>query len=490
MIKKINLLKFFKLEKAERPAIYALSFIVFIIINFFISNFSLRLDLSNGKAYTLSPSSKKILAKLDDLVNVEFFVSSNLPNRLTPLKNEVADFLNEYKKAGHGKLNIKILDPKKDEKAATEAKTLGVPELQFSQLEKDKYAISSAYFAIAILFGNKKVIIPQVTNIGDLEYNLTSAIYKVTNKEIAKIQLMGMATNTQSDPLSLFKQVAERQFRIEEGDDIKADTKTLIVFDNDQTPYSETQITNIKNYLNRGGKAIFFVDGMWINDNFTAGKANNNLLPILESYGVKINSNLILSASSELVNFGNETMQLVTPYPFWLVTNNFDQTSSYFSNVNQLTFPWVSSLNIIKKNGISLEALVKTTNKSWGVKENEGGISLNPQTIQSPKAADLKEFIISAQIKKDKTKIIVIPTSRFVVNQYLNQRSGNLEFALNALNELASDGALTGIRSRNVSFYPLPDLPETQKDIFKYANILLLPVLFGLIGAVRLIKRK
>ena len=41
-----------------------------------------------------------------------------------------------------------------------------------------------------------------------------------------------------------------------------------------------------------------------------------------------------------------------------------------------------------------------------------------------------------------------------------------------------------------VSFYPLPGLPESQKDMFKYINILLLPALFGLWGGVRLFKRR
>jgi hypothetical protein len=50
-------------------------------------------------------------------------------------------------------------------------------------------------------------------------------------------------------------------------------------------------------------------------------------------------------------------------------------------------------------------------------------------------------------------------------------------------------GALLGIRQRVVLFYPLPELPENQKDLFKYLNIFLLPSIFGLLGVFRLTKR-
>jgi len=41
-----------------------------------------------------------------------------------------------------------------------------------------------------------------------------------------------------------------------------------------------------------------------------------------------------------------------------------------------------------------------------------------------------------------------------------------------------------------VGFYPLPELSDSSKDVFKYGNILLLPVLFGIYGAFRVMRRK
>lgn len=492
-LKKINLLKIFRLSKFEKPFIYLLTIGLLIVVNFLITPLSLRLDLSKGKAYTLSSSTKKILHNLDDLVNIKFFVSSDLPTRLLPLKNEVNNLLTEFKKEGQGKIIIKSVDPKKDEAEINETKELGIPELQFSQLEKDKYAVSTAYFGIALSFGTKKEIIPQATDIGNLEYNLTSLIYKLTRKEVVRVGIVGFNDVLQNNPLSIFYKLIGQQFAVEpitldeNTKGIDKNIKTLIIIDDNKTNFQDIQIKLIRDYLEKGGRALFFIDGVWIGENLTTSQANHNLFNLLKDYGIKINTNLLLSTSAELVNFGNETMQFLTPYPFWLKTNLFNQKLGFFSNVTQLTFPWTSSLNFEKKNNIELTELIKTTNKSWEQKDN---FNLDPQNIVAPNMNGLKDFIVAAEAKKNNSRILIIPSSRFIQDKYLNQNSSNLEFVFNILNDYASQGTLSGIRARSISFYPLPDLPDSQKDIFKYTGIFLLPLVFILYGTIRFLKRK
>jgi ABC-type uncharacterized transport system. len=83
---KMTFTKIFKLEKVEKWVIVVLSFLVFFAANYLVSLFSFKIDLSFGKAYSLSSSTKKIIKNLDDVLNIKFFVSSDLPVRLLPLK--------------------------------------------------------------------------------------------------------------------------------------------------------------------------------------------------------------------------------------------------------------------------------------------------------------------------------------------------------------------------------------------------------------------
>jgi len=186
-----------------------------------------------------------------------------------------------------------------------------------------------------------------------------------------------------------------------------------------------------------------------------------------------------------LVNFGNQLFQFITPYPFWIKTSVFSQNQPFFSNIQQLLFPWVSEIEIKDKNKAS--PLVFTSKKSWEQKEN---FILDPQSIPEPNPKDLKQFITSSYAKnKNQGEIVVIPSSRFIQERYLSRTNDNLEFVLNLLNNLVAKGALSGIRQRVVLFYPLPELSENQKDLFKYLNIFLLPSIFGLLGVFRLKKR-
>lgn len=470
-----------------------------IVVNLLLIPLSLRADLSFGHAYSLSTSTKKILKNIDDVVNIKFFASSDLPSRLLPLKNDVQDFLNEYKRESGGKVRVQILDPKKNQDAMTQAKELGVPELQFSQLENDKYAVSSSYFGLALSYGDKKEILPQVTAIESLEYNLTNAMYKMTGKEEVKIGMVGMeeSLDPAQDQLQLLKRTLGQQFQIETLDvssasgsvNIDPSFKTVFVFTGGGKIYGEEEVSKLTRYLDNKGKGIFFVDGISVQDSLTASPATHNLFPLLAKYGIKVSGDLVLSTAAEVINLGNESNPFVPVlYPFWVKTNNFQKDISYFSNINQLTYPWVSSLTLEKKNNISVKELVKSTKESWVQKD---GFFLNPQEIPLPDEKNLKEFLISAEAeKKDGGRIVVISSSRFTLDRYLSQASNNLEFLLNVVNDLASGGVLSGIRQRAVNFYPLPPLSESQKDLFKYGNMLLLPLVFICYGGLRLWKRR
>lgn len=178
----------------------------------------------------------------------------------------------------------------------------------------------------------------------------------------------------------------------------------------------------------------------------------------------------------------------MVPYPFWIKTNAFNDKSSYFSNVAQLTFPWASAIKIEKKSGIEVAELIKTSKRSW---EQKDPYNLTPQTIPEPKTSDLTEYVIGAQSSRpDHGKIIAVSSSRFILAQFLSRNSGNVAFVVNALSEMASKGELSGMSQRAVQFYPVPDMEEQKKDMFKYMNILLLPAALGIYGAFRLMKRK
>lgn len=498
-IPQLNLLKLFNLEKTGKAAIIIGALALFVLINSLVAYLPWRADFSQGQAHTLSPATKKILRELDDVVRITFFISSDLPVRLLSLKTDAVDVINEYKRQGRGKIRVKILDPKKDNAALSEAKTSGVPELPFSQIEKDKYAVASIYFGLKVNYGTKQEIIPQAANLASLEYDLTSAIFKLTQKEPLKIGLVGPEgyPNLQEDSLLTMKRVLNQQFEITPVDlsaavknkSFDADLKTLVLIDDGKKNYGTDEAGLISNYLEKKGKAIFAVDGLSVvEDTFTAKPAGHNLFPLFEQYGIKLNRNFVLSQSSEMASFSTGLVNFITPYPFWVKTGNFSQKAGEFSQISQLSLPWVSSIDLKKKSGIQTKVLVRSEAKSWAVTEVA---SLSPQGIEVPQKEQLKTFNLMIEAKTPTGgALLVIPSSRFLQEEFISRSPENLALFINLINNYASGGALAGIRARAVSPAPLADLAEQSKDTVKYLTILLLPGLFAIFGAFRLIKRK
>lgn len=496
---KFNLLRLLNLEKTEKVSIFLVSIGLFLILNILIQNLVIRADLSAGKAYTLSQSTKKIVGKLDDKVNIKVFISSDLPLRLTPLKTDVVDLVNEYQKVSAGKIKVSLLDPKKDQKGKNEAESLGIPELKFSQIEKDKVAVSATYFGIAIFYADKKEIIPQATNFESLEYDITSSIYKLTQKKLTKIGILGQAEdiNPQEDDLAIVKKILAQQYEIEfvnaasESGNMKIDPslKTLLVFDSYDKKFAKNEKQALNNYLDQGGSAIFMFDGIYISAQLTAQNATHDLFDFFKDYGLRLNKDFVLSQESEMASFSTGQNSYLTSYPFWVKTTNFSSRDSIFSNISSLVFPWSSSITTVRKNNLSTKVLVKAEKNSWILKQDS--VSLDPAKLKEPGSNELQSpnLIVETRLKKG-GKMVLISSSRFVREQFIEGRPDNLGFVINLVNSYASTGALSGIRARTISIRPLKNLPEGSKDIIKFLNIFAMPALFALFGFVRYIKRR
>ncbi|MFH0773724.1 MAG: GldG family protein [bacterium] len=477
---------------------YVLTILFFIAAFVLFSLFPVRLDYSKGNAYTLSPATKKIIQNNNKNIDISLYVSSDLPTRIIPLRVDVVELLQEYRRGGKN-VKVNIIDPKRDTKIGDKLKQLGVPELQFSQLEQNKYQTSSFYFGIVLSQGDKNEMIPQVNDYQNLEYNITSAIYRLIRTDIPKVAVVGEMQNSQQDPLLSLKKVLSQQYTVtgvdiatvtsEDAEKFITEYSTIILLDNGTNIYSTEQIQLLKRFYEFGKNILVFAGGTKINEQtLNVEVADHNINELTASYGAQIENNLVLSTSAEYVNFGNETSQFLAPYPFWIRSNIFDTKSGLFANIQFVTFPWVSSLSLKKTGLTSVVPLILSSNRSWVQKDT---FLLNPNAIPQPTQKDLKQFVLGALVKNKKGgEMVIISSSRFPFEQYISRGGGNLDFILNMIDTFSSHGALGGIRSRIVSFYPLPDMSDTQKDVYKYTAILLFPLIWGIYGTIRLLKRK
>ena len=78
----------------------------------------------------------------------------------------------------------------------------------------------------------------------------------------------------------------------------------------------------------------------------------------------------------------------------------------------------------------------------------------------------------------------------FASNRFLGGEEGNLVFLTNAVDWLAQDEGLIGIRAKTRRAPQLLYASTGMRDLAKYGNLIGVPLLFVLIGVIRLARRR
>lgn len=154
---------------------------------------ALRIDLTEGRQYTLSQTTRDLLANLQEPLLVRGYFSEKTHPLLAPLVPEIRDMLREYDVAAGDRMTLEIIDPAKHPELEAEAnQSYGITPSPFQISGRYEQSVINSYFDILIRYGDQHVVLGfqdliEVQPTGDsidvqlrnLEYDLTSAIKKV-----------------------------------------------------------------------------------------------------------------------------------------------------------------------------------------------------------------------------------------------------------------------------------------------------------------------
>ena len=105
-----------------------LLFIVLAQICFLASRYRTRVDLTSDQLYTLTPSTAKVLGKLENRVLIEAYFSpkENLPILDQPKRMALVNLLEEYEKLSGGAVRVQYINPLEDKTKREMATRLGM----------------------------------------------------------------------------------------------------------------------------------------------------------------------------------------------------------------------------------------------------------------------------------------------------------------------------------------------------------------------------
>ncbi len=519
---------------------------ILVLINFLSTRRFIRADLTEDKRYTISKATKNVLNALDDIVTITAYFSTT-PAEVAQIRRNVRDMLDEYK-AFSKNLQIDFVNPANfDDAQKQELRFKGIPEVQINVYKQDKAEIANVYMGISIGYSGKEETLPVVRSTANLEYELTSTILKVITKEAKTVGfLTGHGEfDINAQEYQQFRQLLDKngkgQYNItsvnlQDGKAVDATLTTLVVAGVKQ-PLTEREKYELDQFIMRGGRAIFLVDPIQMQPGTMQGTPlSTGLNDLLAHYGAKLGNNILVDRRfHENARFQQGFMTIFQPYPYFvkIIKSNFSAEHAITNQLEVLTLPWTSSLEIVNKENVTGTVLAKTSEFGQTL---QGHYNLRPdfpipdaETQAYPVAVALegkfKSFYADKEIpaaaddatsidgpetpmpaqntearttitESAQTQIVVVGTAQLLIQ--LNANSVN--FFLNTVDWLTLGDALIGIRSQTITDRPLQiktrsgefrEVSEIEKNFIKYLCTVGIPLLVVIFGLVRyLLKRR
>jgi len=421
------------------------------VVNFLAQRYNKSFDSTANKKYTLSDQTAKVVKGIQgDLVITYWDRPNGFPN--------AEDLFNRYKGLS-SKVTVEYQDV---DKKRTEAIAAGVKTVP----------------TILVKVGNKTETAKSLT-----EEEVTGAMVRALkggDRTVCFTSGFGEASTTDTQAGEGFgnaKDLTEKNnyktkvVPLIPKADIPMDC-TILVVAGPKRDYLPPAVDAIKNYVENGGRALILLDPPLkfrseIDDN--AG-----LVAVLDSWGVKMDKDLVLDLSGvgQLFNLGPE-FPIVTKYNDHAIVREMKELPT--------GFPIARSLEVTKGDKTMVSALFSTTDDAVATEDLK-----NPQVNVKSAKPGARVLAAAGTYTTGKEngngRFVVVGTSRWIGNGFL-AFNGNRDLYMNMLNWLSSDEDLISIRPKDPEDRRLNMNPRQAAMLF-YLSVVLSPlaIIFAGVG--------
>ncbi len=487
--------------------------LLLVAVNFLVSRVPARADLTEGKIYTLSDGTRKILRNLSSPVTVKLYISQGeaVPVQLRSFAQRVEDMVREFKQAAGSNLIVERYNPKPDSEEEDAAQLDGIEPQQL-------YTGEQFYLGAAVSQLDRKQAIAAISPQREqlLEYDLIRAIARVGNPERPKIGLMaGLPvlgekfnpfTRQSSEPWVLANEL-KREFEVKEvpmtAKQIDKDLNVLlVVHPRDIPPLTEYALDQ---FVLRGGKLIAFVDPYAYFDQqptmpgIPPQPSSSTLPTLFKAWGVGMNPDKVVSD----VVFGSGGGQRYTPTVLSLNRTAFNRDDVVTSQIETLLYAFGGAFEV-KNSPLKVTDLVRSSPNSMLVDNanatrsgDEATKSFKPSGAAMPLALRLNGRFKTAfpdgvkdgdkpvpntpQLREstaDNSVILVadvdlladgaaVDVQEVFGRKVIVPSNGNLALAMGMVEQFAGGDELLSLRSRAAAFRPLTVVRELEAEAQK-----------------------
>ena len=509
-----------------------------------------RWDMTDDKRYSLNDATKQLVSSLDAPLEVTVYLDGDLNSGFKHLKRATEQLVTDLD--SYGDVTLK---PRGDEDLSQKGLT---PTVVHERTKDGKTAQTAVWPFAAVTYKGRTAYVTLLHNtrgqsgeenlnqsIENLEYAFAEAIHSLKQTEPAKIAFLEGHNELPEEAVYDVSRSLARYFQVDRGvlgDDptVLDDYKVVIIAD-PQTKFSESDKYILDQYIMRGGRVLWLVNGIKFSQDALTKSGVTPVLPLdlniadmLFRYGVRVNPSLIQDVQCLPVPVNvsaNPQEPNYQPMPWYyaplLLTS---QASPVTRNIGQVSSTFVSHLDAVGgEDGLYKEILLATSTASrMTATPAEVDLSdLNPD-LETFKYAFIPVAVaVSGEFNSlfahrlppenihaegFETKTVSVPTRQIIVaggsiirndwqqgeplpagyDRYSGLQFGNRDFVTNAVLYLADDEGLINLRQKEIALRLINTKSAYEHRAGIQAATIIAPLLLLAITgcAVVLIRRK
>ncbi|MDD5974514.1 MAG: gliding motility-associated ABC transporter substrate-binding protein GldG [Bacteroidales bacterium] len=526
-----------------------------------------RIDLTAEKRYTLSGATKEQLKQIHEPLLLKMYLCGDLDANMLRLSKAVEEMVEEMNIKAEYPITIEKIDPNKevDDEARYanyyKLENRGLRGMSVTKREKNGAMTEQILFpwaelcssrdtmAISLMSASNGISGEEAVNaaVEDLEFQIIDAVRVLNRTEVKKVafieghnELSEIEVYDASDALS-------RYFQIDRGvlgyDANVLDGYSAIIIAKPMTAYSERDKFIIDQYIMRGGRVLWLIDGARMsNDMLSEGgvspliKLDVNLNDILFRYGVRVTPTILEDMQCAYIPInmarpGEEAR--FEPIP-WFFTPLL-QVSPYHpitKMISPVKADFASGIELVGDTTVRKEIILATGNASHvhfapSQVDVSAAVQVEPEEYFNnayiPVAVSLEGSFTSAFMhrlapdslntsniieKSVNTRMIVVADGDIIRNdiekynselmlvplgydRVTKQTHGNKNFIINSLLYLTDDEGVMNLRNRKVELRLLNRaVVNSNRNLIIAFNTIIPLVIIALFGGVFFIIRK
>lgn len=467
---------------------------IVLLLNVLSRQLFFRIDLTEGKQYTLSRATKDILRNLEDPVTIKAYFSEDLPANVAKTKRDFQDMLIEYSNLSKGNVDYEFVNPNEDPAMEQEAMQSGISPVMINVREKDQVKQQKAYMGAMIKLGEQQEVIPFVQPGGAMEYALTTGIKKLSVVDKPSIGLIQGHGEPGFQELSQAYQDLSILYNVELIDlpsvgEIDARFRTVAMVGPSDTIRSG-ELAKLDAFLDRGGYLFLAFDRVNGDLQTATGSAIDlGLVTWLANKGIVVDDSFITDASCGNVTVqqrsGFLTFNNQVSFPFLPLVNKFPD-HPITEGLEQVIFQFASPVRFMGDSSLRFTPLVTSSENSGSVKvPTYFDVQKQWTNADFPQQNIPIAALVEGNFGQSPAKMIVVSNGNFPVSGQRGQNPDNVSLMVNSIDWLSDDTGLIELRTKGVSSRPIEDLEDAERSLLKYLNFLLPIILILLYGFFR-----